>query len=278
MNHDKLTARKIKDLLAAKHKEDIYIPECKMGRAGSRILDAWVLKKTWTPKTTIGYEIKVSRSDFLQDQKWPEYLNTCHQFYFVCPWKLIQKEELPDNVGLMWVSQNGTRIYTRRKASRRKEDVNNDLLFYILMNRVKITGSSFGYSQYKHNKRKYWELWLKNKQIDREFGQMVGRSIRQAVRDKIEEVDRENQLLRRENERLQSVERDFKKLEQAGLSRWDLTKIIREGPGQAVISNLTAMRHYISQLKIKIEDVDHSIENRIEEVNVKYKPEPEQNL
>lgn len=271
MSTNQITASRINTLLAEKHKEDIYISECKMGRAGSRILDAWVMKKTWSPKTTIGYEIKVSRSDFLQDNKWREYMDTCHQFYFVCPWKLISKEELPDGVGLMWVSQNGSRLYTKRKAVHRSQMVNNDLLFYILMNRVKITSSNFGYKQYRQNKKKYWELWLKNREINREFGQMVGRKIQQTIKEKIDEVDRQNRVLRMENERLQGVEEAFKKLEEQGYDRWTLTKVLRDGPGVAVVHNLQSLQHDLDKTRRQIESVKQSIENRIEELNEKHK-------
>ena len=49
-----------------------------------------------------GYEIKVSRSDFVNDTKWQDYLPYCHQFYFVCPPDLIQPDELPKEIGLMY--------------------------------------------------------------------------------------------------------------------------------------------------------------------------------
>jgi hypothetical protein len=52
--------------LAQRHKDDVFVPECKNGptQTGShRRLDAWVMLKTWSPVTMIGYEIKVSRSD-----------------------------------------------------------------------------------------------------------------------------------------------------------------------------------------------------------------------
>ena len=78
----------ILDKLKAKHTDDVFVAECKNGpthTASHRRLDAWVMKKSWSPITMLGYEIKQSRSDFLQDNKWQAYLPCCHQLYFVCP-------------------------------------------------------------------------------------------------------------------------------------------------------------------------------------------------
>lgn len=50
-----------------------------------------------------GYEIKVSRQDFLTDKKWQEYLPYCNQFYFVVPKGLILPEELPPEIGLIYI-------------------------------------------------------------------------------------------------------------------------------------------------------------------------------
>ncbi|GAG15780.1 unnamed protein product, partial [marine sediment metagenome] len=80
----KVSAREIVRLLNNRHSEDIFVDECKNGPTwfGSHLrLDAWVMKRKWSPITTIGYEVKVSRSDFLNDDKWQGYLQYCNQFY-----------------------------------------------------------------------------------------------------------------------------------------------------------------------------------------------------
>ena len=66
-------------LLAKKHSADVFVPECKTGGtwAGTHLrLDAWAMRRSWTHPTVWGYEIKVSRSDFLSDDKWVGYLPT----------------------------------------------------------------------------------------------------------------------------------------------------------------------------------------------------------
>jgi len=71
----KVTSGDILKLLASKHAGDVLVDECKNGQSWGRNLlkmDAWVLRRTWSPLTTIGYEIKVSRQDFEADQKWTD--------------------------------------------------------------------------------------------------------------------------------------------------------------------------------------------------------------
>lgn len=68
-----------------------------------------------------GFEIKMNRQDFLQDKKWHHYLDYCHLFYFVCPNEsIIQPNELPKEVGLLYSYQNGQpKLRAKRKAKYR---------------------------------------------------------------------------------------------------------------------------------------------------------------
>ena len=52
-------------------------------------------------RETRGYEIKISRADFLKDKKWEDYLKYCTCFYFVVPRGIIKSEELPSGIGLI---------------------------------------------------------------------------------------------------------------------------------------------------------------------------------
>jgi len=140
-----IDSAQIKNLLAEWHARDVFIPECKNGETwGARDLlklDAWVLRRTYSPLTTIGYEIKCSRADFEQDQKWTGYLGLCHLFYFVCPAGLIRGVDLPQQIGLIWVSKD--KLHAKRKAERLTPDINklNGLLIYALMSRSKIVAN-----------------------------------------------------------------------------------------------------------------------------------------
>lgn len=61
----------------------------------------------------VAHEIKVTRSDFLTDlkkfrKKHKVALEISHEFYYVCPWSLIPKDEIPEITGLMYVDKNQT--------------------------------------------------------------------------------------------------------------------------------------------------------------------------
>jgi len=141
-----ITASQVLALLETKHSKDVFISECKNGETwGARDLlklDAWVLLRTYSPLTTIGYEIKCSRTDFENDQKWVGYLDLCHLFYFVCPAGLIRSTDIPSSVGLIWVSKAG-KLHTKRRATRATPDIQkqNGLLIYALMSRSKIVAN-----------------------------------------------------------------------------------------------------------------------------------------
>ncbi len=143
MFNSDMTADKMKELIENKHSKDVCVIECKNGQSWGnnlRKLDAWVMLKTWSPFTTIGYEVKVSRSDFLNDGKWQEYLPYCHLFYFACPPGVISVDELPQEVGLVLGSKNLRNLVTKRKAVRREPEPDKlvDLMAYILMARTNV--------------------------------------------------------------------------------------------------------------------------------------------
>jgi hypothetical protein len=132
----------IQKLLQARHSGDVYVPECKTGETWAnkdmRRLDGWCLKRTYSPLTTIGYEIKCTRADFEGDQKWTKYLAFCHYFYFVCPAGLIRAVDLPPEIGIIWASKE--KLHTKHTAERQTPDPEklNALLIYVLMSRAAI--------------------------------------------------------------------------------------------------------------------------------------------
>lgn len=120
----KMDAGRVVDALATRHAGDVWIVECKDGESwgrNHRRLDAWAMKRSWSPWRTIGYEVKVSRADFLQDQKWTGYRDVCHELFLACPAGLVRAHELPDWAGLIWISRTG-RAWTKRKAERHDPD------------------------------------------------------------------------------------------------------------------------------------------------------------
>lgn len=111
---------------------DIFASQVKIGPAGSKIMDAVAIKKTWSPRTVIGYEIKVSRQDFLRDQKHPVYMDNCNIFYFVTPVGIIQDGELPQGAGHMIYNSDTGKLRTKKKAPYRKQTINPDVLLHIM--------------------------------------------------------------------------------------------------------------------------------------------------
>ncbi|HUT55112.1 MAG TPA: MmcB family DNA repair protein [bacterium] len=190
-----VTAGTLKSLLAQRHWKDVFVPECKDGPTwiGSHLrLDAWAMKRSWAQPCTYGYEIKVSRSDFLRDDKWPEYLMYCNQFYLACPPGLIAVEELPADVGLLYASRTGTRLYMKRKAPHRQVEIPEDFYRYILMHRTTIIPAGPAAPE---SPRAFWQRWFEGEATDREFGWMVSRKIQQTVEERIDKVEVRNRQL-----------------------------------------------------------------------------------
>ena len=141
METEKITAADLTRLLAVKHYKDIFIPQCKTGGTWlgtPHILDGWVMPRSWT-KPIIGYEIKISRSDYRRDKKWAIYMEYCHVFYFVVPYGLIEPREVPDPAGLRYVSKTGQSIRTVKKAEFRwRQRIPMSIAQYVLMWRAKV--------------------------------------------------------------------------------------------------------------------------------------------
>ena len=189
-----MTAARILDLLAAKHRNDVFVAECKNGathaadRGELQRLDAWVMPRSWAHPATTGYEIKISRQDFLHDEKWRGYMKLCNCFYFVCPKGIIQPDELPPEVGLMWATPN--RVITHRKAVLRRIDEPLDLWRYVLMCRTRIVGDHLV------SKSEMWRRWLAEKAEN----QKLGHEVRGRIRKIYQEIEDENARLMQQNQ------------------------------------------------------------------------------
>jgi hypothetical protein len=99
-------------------------------------LDAWSIKPSWGKDQITGYEVKVNRHDFVQDDKWQRYLKTCNNFYFVCPTNLINISEVPESAGLFYVSEKLTVMQCKKKSPYREVDLDPSFLLGVLINRL----------------------------------------------------------------------------------------------------------------------------------------------
>lgn len=191
-----MNSQQIVELLAARHTEDVFVPECRIGGAIGRgtIMDAWAMPKSWAHPAVCGYEIKVSRNDFVRDTKWRSYLDCCNLFYFVAPPGIISVAELPPEAGLLETSVAGARLFVKKKAPHRAIDIPENVFRYVIMNRCRIVAEDAPgrrISMKVHS----WETELARRREDRNFGRLLGRRIGQAYRKDVLEVQCENEKL-----------------------------------------------------------------------------------
>jgi len=74
----------------------------------------------------VAYEIKVTREDFIADvrqfkKKHQFALMMSHEFYYICPWNVISKAEVPEVAGLYYVNQKN-KISQIKHAVYREQD------------------------------------------------------------------------------------------------------------------------------------------------------------
>lgn len=136
MGSGTVSARDVELLLLKKHEDDVWASEIAVRPHGARRIDFWAMAKSHSRPCTTGYEIKVSRADFMGDNKWMEYLPCCNRLYMVCPHGMIDKDEVMPEAGLMWVSKNKDKLTTRKKAPYRTEGVNPTFVYRQLLMRL----------------------------------------------------------------------------------------------------------------------------------------------
>jgi hypothetical protein len=204
-----VTANDILKLLLKKHKDDICVPECKHGQSWTKEkvkrFDLWAMKKSYTNPITWIYEIKVSRQDFLHDNKWQTYLPFCTDFYFVAPAGIISVDEVPEQAGLLLSSKNGTRLYCKKKAPHRDVIIPDSVFKYILMSRAKIVDSTYANVENGNDKKRYWQQWLDNKNENQDLGYNVSHKIRQLYDKNVKLVRMNQDQLEIRIEKLESI-------------------------------------------------------------------------
>ena len=204
------TERDITLALKARHQRrgDYFASQVKMGAAGSKILDAIAIPPTWSPRTVIGYEIKVTRSDFLSDQKYPHYMSTSNLFYFVVPKGLIKKEEVPQRVGIL--EYNNGKLRQIKRAVYENVEINSDMLLHCIFYKI---------HEYRRPMTRQEHLDNVKARVEaKDYGSLLGRKISDLTRKKSnEESDGER------NWRL-FVESFEQKCGFKPYSNWDLMK------------------------------------------------------
>lgn len=103
--------------------------EIKSNRGGRA--DIVAVKPSYANKDCRVYEVKNNRQAFEEDMKYTKYLDVCHRMYIACPKGLIEKDEIPEKIGLMYKNENGW--YTVKAAKRNNpKDFNIDFVLSLL--------------------------------------------------------------------------------------------------------------------------------------------------
>jgi len=181
---EKVTSFDIKKALTYYHQKDFFITECKNGSTyfppdqGLLKFDGLAIKRSYTGPCITGYEIKISRSDFLQDAKWHLYLQYCNEFYFVVPASLITKEELPDNVGLIYFNPETGALRKKKKALYRKIEEPVGVYKYIIFSRLEQERLPF-----YEDRAEYARDYLADKREKRKLGYDFGTKVTKDLMD-----------------------------------------------------------------------------------------------
>ena len=269
---NKITSNTILNLLLKKHNKDICVPECKAGSSWSDEktprFDLWAMKRSYAKPMTWIYEIKVSRQDFLKDDKWQSYLPYCTDFYFVAPPGIIDIKEVPEQSGLLLISKTGTKLYCKKKAPHRNVTIPDSVFKYILMSRTEIVNSTYGNVNNGMDMQSFWQDWLKKKDIKQQLGHRVSRKIRSLYNENVKLVQIQQKQLEYKIEKFENVKKILKELgfnsENIGWNYKqriiDRISEINEGfPEKSVIKHLESS---IVNLKNTITVIKKQTENR----------------
>lgn len=166
-------------------------------------MDGLAIKKSWTRPQFVGYEIKCSRADFLNDNKWPGYLEYCHKFYFVCPKGMISRDEIESinkNVGLMYYHEDyaNCKLHTMKAPAIRDIEISAPMMYYIIMSQLEPDRYPFF-----SDRKKYFEKWLEGKQDNKHLGLTINGKIGETIL----EQEKTNDELKRKLERFEGKEK-----------------------------------------------------------------------
>lgn len=192
-----MNAKDMEVALSKIHTNDFFITECKNGATWfgehSR-MDAVAIKKSWEHPCVTVYEVKVSRQDFLRDDKWPRYLDYSNRFSFACPSGLINPEDIPDpRVGLIWVNENGKCIY-KKSVPVRPTEIPADFFKYILYSRIDSERIPF-----VSDRQMLIEEYLKDRKSSRELAWSLQTKLAQRVSDQQEKIEDLERRLKNNN-------------------------------------------------------------------------------
>lgn len=254
----RVTSTDIKLALKEMHlaRSSYFITECKNGSTyfppaqGLLKFDGLAITKSYTKPCIIGYEIKVSRGDFLQDGKWHLYLQYCNEFYFVVPRGLVKKDELPDNVGLIYYNPDTQALRTVKKALYRQIEKPVGVYEYIIFSRLEEDRIPF-YEEKAEYARAYLEDQKDKKYIGSMLGSKMAKELEEAYK-RLEAVKHKEVNI----ERWEKVEKLLRKHDLLGWSwykddSWleDLEKALSSSYPKELEFTLDALKREVNRLE-----------------------------
>ena len=194
----KITARDITKALAKRHKEDMFFTEVKNGPTQTVThhskIDALAIKISWTHFGITGYEIKVSRSDFLRDEKWRAYLPMCNQLYFAVAPGVCDVEEIPDICGLVVMNSKGG-IRTIKKAPWRDIEPPVEMFKYLMFTYIgPLYRAERNIPRHERllpsDRFEQFKLYLEDKANMWEIGHLVSRKLQSEIYELLTKAER----------------------------------------------------------------------------------------
>lgn len=230
-------ARRIVDLLSIRHRKDVFCRELTIGPAdrGWSRMDAWAMRCSYTKPIMWAYEVKTTRSDFVNDTKWRPYLTVCNAFYFVAPSGIIDPLELPEEAGLIVPSKNLTRLYTKKKAPERTVTIDQWFWRALLIR---------GWGGTGEEGLNYWRFWLAQKAEKREIGYRVAGALSQ----RLVKAELRTHRLEKENARLAKVAA-FCEAHGINIWHWDVEREVQKGLQSVEEKQQLALRRCLQDLK-----------------------------
>lgn len=225
-----------------------------MGSAGNVRPDVFTLMKSYSKPQPTAYEIKVSVSDFRSDittGKWMRYLEYAQGVYFVVPFGMVAKSDLPDGAGLITYNAETELFRTVKKPTLNHVTPPFDVMMKLLINGIE-----------RHRKQmrvKLFNEYTANQKIAKKFG------------DETRKLLSDRELLMRELERLkldcettkakrESIERNAeRKLHDSINNLWSSAEqfaALIGVEGNSVNRNSTSLNGYINYLRGCVFDLE----------------------
>ena len=254
----KVTSIDIKLALRDMHlsRSSYFITECKTCSTyfpdpqGLLKFDGLAITKSYTKPCIIGYEIKVSRNDFKQDNKWHLYLQYCNEFFFVVPTGLVKKEELPDNVGLIYYNPDTKALRTVKKALYRQIEEPVGVYKYIIFSKLEEDRIPF-----YESKAEYARDYLEDRNDKRYIGSTLGSKMAKDLEEAYKRLDAVRHK-EADIERWEKVEKILRKHDILGW-RWyrddswldDLEKALSSSYPKELEFTLDALKREVNRLE-----------------------------